>query len=121
MPDMEQRPSNAAVKDVRIKLRKEECVKVMVQSGQYVVVKVVQVRLSKEECASGMEQRSGSNDAAVKDVQTEECAFKHGTKVEYSSEKGGVCRRHEGFKVCDAEVMDLQINLSKEEPNYAEV
>ncbi len=24
---------------------------------------------------------------AVKDVQTEECAFKHGTNVEYSSER----------------------------------
>ena len=75
MPDMEQRPSNAAVKVAPIKLRKEECAKVMVQSGRYAAVKVVQVRLSKEECASGMEQRSGSNDAAGKDVQTEECAL----------------------------------------------
>lgn len=82
MPDMEQRPRNVAVKDVRIRLRREECVKVMERSGQYVVVKVVQVRLSKEECVSGMEQRLGSNE-----------------KLEYSSER----KRHEGFKVCDAD------------------
>ena len=94
VPDMEQRLSNAVVKDVRIKLRKEECVKVMVQSGQYVVVKVVQVRLSKEECASGMEQRSGSNDACSKG-----CSFKHGTNVEYSSERRSVskARRFQGM------------------------
>ena len=39
----------------------------MGQRSNYAAVKDVQIKLRKEECALGMEQRS--NDAAVKDAQ----------------------------------------------------
>ena len=63
---MEQSTNVAAVKDAKIKLRKEECAGGMGQ-GLRANTRDAPIMLRKEECARGMGQRS--NDAAVKDVQ----------------------------------------------------
>jgi hypothetical protein len=62
-----QTSNDAAVKDVQIKLYKEECALSMGQRGNCAAVMDAQTMLKKEECALGMEQRS--NDAALKDAQ----------------------------------------------------
>ena len=72
---MEQRRNDAAVKDVRTKLRKEECASGMEQRKNYTYATLKDVRtlLSEEECAGGMEQRSQRirrNSAALNGVQT---------------------------------------------------
>ena len=79
---MEQRRSDAAVKDARIMSSKEECAVGMGQSSNNAALKDARTKSSKEECAVDMEQRSSASDAAVKDVQTlsseEECALSMG-------------------------------------------
>ena len=67
---MEQRSNDVAVKDVQIKLRKEECALGMEQRSSDAAVKDVQTILIKEVCAKGMEQRSNDQFAAKKDAQT---------------------------------------------------
>ena len=58
---------NVAMKDVQIKLKREECALNMVHMSSDAALKDVQIKLSKEEYAKGMGQMS--NDAALKDVQ----------------------------------------------------
>ena len=48
---MGQRSNDAAVKDARIKLKREECASNMGQMSNDAAVKVAQILLSEEECA----------------------------------------------------------------------
>ena len=70
------KPNYAAVMDVQMKLRKEECAGSMGQKPNFAAVMDAQIKFGKEECVLGMEQRG--NYAAVKDAQIklrkEECA-----------------------------------------------
>ena len=72
MLSMGQRSNDAAVKDVKIKLRREECALGMGQSSNDAAVKDVQIKLRREDCASSTGQRLNTKDAdaAVKDAQT---------------------------------------------------
>jgi len=47
----------------------EECVSSMGQRRIDAAIKDVQIKLRREECALGMVQRSNANDAATKDAQ----------------------------------------------------
>jgi len=65
--DMEQRSNCAAMKDARVKLRREESASDMGQSRNDAAAEDVQTSLSKVECASDMEQ---VDCAEAKDAQT---------------------------------------------------
>jgi len=110
---MGQRSKHAALMDVKIYLRKEECALSTEQhkQGNYAALKDVKINLSEEESALGTDQKS--NDAAVKGVQIkprrEECAEDTEQRSKYTyvtlkdaqikvGKKGGVCQRH-GAKV----------------------
>ena len=54
---MVRRSNYAAVEDVQIMLRKEECVEDTGQKSSYAAVKDAQIMLRKEECACGTVQR----------------------------------------------------------------
>ena len=97
------------MKDVQIKLRREECASSMGQSTNDAVAKVAQIKLEKEECATGTGQ--STNDAVAKVAQIklekEECATGIGyiamqtmqqRRVYKSSCEGRVCVKH-GAKV----------------------
>ena len=64
--------NDAAVRDVRTKLSKEECASSMGRhrSANYAALMDVRTKLGKEELASSMERHGSANDAAVKDVRT---------------------------------------------------
>ncbi len=114
---MEQRESDAVVKDAPIELSKEvccafgmgqrsnyasamdvpikpteECARSTARGSNYAVVTDAQMEPSKEECASGMEQRKNTNDAAARDAQInlklEECAFDMGQSSNDAALKG---------------------------------
>ena len=53
---MGQKSSDAAAKDVQIKLRREECALGMEQSARNAAAKDAPTKLRGEECARGMEQ-----------------------------------------------------------------
>jgi hypothetical protein len=77
---MENTYTYAQLRDVRSKLKEEECASGTGQrwNTNDAAVRVVRSKLREEECASGMGQRLNRNDAAVRDAQAllreEECA-----------------------------------------------
>ena len=79
------------MKDVQIKLTKEECVIGTGQRSNYAAAKDAQIKPKKEECALDMGLRSHANDAAAKDAQIwfkkEECAWGMERRLNYAAAK----------------------------------